>query len=502
MPGRRRGLNIARASARVRTDAWDDLWPAVLQFADLPSSKAEINSMRRRLALIRRTGKMGIARVGLLPKSNGLMRPAHILSTDQRLYYQALIDSFMHDLDMHLTARSHVFGYRTIGGRSSKAPFGYGLAQWKRFRAQLRRIVASGAYGAMVRTDLTAFYERIPHGPLEERLTSLGVDPALARETRSALKALMGKAHGLPQGPDPSGVLASAYLYPMDQAVITAGYGYVRYVDDIVLFAHDRTDAKRGLRLLEQEARRLDLMVQSAKTELVVGTDALAAAVDGDDEIAGIDYVVRLARKSRAVARAHAGWISVARRKNPSTRLIKYLLNRLADSRDPVAIRWCQRHLGEADHLASTISRYLALFARRPSVQLAITAHLVSRENTAEWEEMNLLRALLTADRVVRPALDRARRVAADRNNGMEVRQYALILLGKLGNASDHEFVERQAADHEQIATAALVALQGVDARTRGRAYADIAARYPGLRPLAARLRSRSVPQWPAFRAT
>lgn len=497
---RRESLNIVRAAARLRTDAWDDLWPSVTDLVELPTKSAEVTSARRRIGAMRKTSQIEQARVGLIPKPNGLMRPAHLLSTDARLYYQALVDSFVHTLDAAIGRRDNVFGYRALEGRSSKRPFGYGLTQWKRFRRELRRQVASGRYGAMVRTDLAAFFELIPHGALEERLTSLGVKADVARELRTLLRGLMGRAHGLPQGPDPSGVLASAYLYPLDQALISAGYGYVRFVDDIVVLAADQPSAKRGLRLLEQEARRLNLIVQSAKTELTVGVAAMEDAVGGDDEIAGIDYVVRRAPKSRAIAAAHKAWMSASRRKAPPMRLVKYLINRLSDRRDGVAVEWCLKRLGTLDYLAPTLCRYLSAFANRPSVQSRLGDHLCSSANISEWEEMNVYRAALSARSLNRRVLDRARVVAADRNAGIEVRQFALVVLGIHGEASDHDYVERHSLEGSLIAAAALIALQSADARTRGRVYASVKSRYPELRTMAKGLEGRKRPLWPTFR--
>lgn len=405
----------------------------------------------------------------------------------------------MYDIDKGLVGKNHVFGYRPLAPRSTKAPFGIGLSQWKRFRNQVRAEVKSGKHGAMVRTDLAAFYERIPHGPLESRLTSLGVRDDVAKEVRSLLKELMGKASGLPQGPDPSGLLASVYLHPLDQALIGAGYGYVRYVDDIYVLAHDRTDAKRALRLLEAEARRLDLIVQSAKTDLVVGLTEMDAAVSDDDEIAAVDYVVK--RRSKAVAGpvVRRAWKELARRKSPlQRRELKYLLGRLTDNRDPVAVKWCLARLGELDYIGSTVARYLARFATRPTVQTAVARHLASPDNISEWEEMNLLRAMLSASRGERLLLARARTTLANRNAGIEVRQFAALVLGKLGDGSDHDVVARDSLDLKDVADASLVALQAADPKTRGKHTADVVSRY-GSGELASKVKNRRLPVWPVF---
>src|SRR6266542_4222070 len=170
MPKKRIGLNLGRAAGRIKQDAWDDLWPDPLSLANLPATPTEFNAARRRIAPIRDgRAKVAPAREALVPKPNGLMRPAHVLTVDTRRYYQALVDTFTYDIDKKLVGKNHVFGYRPLAPRSTTAPFGFGIRQWMRFRTQLRREVASKKYGALVRTDLTAFFEAIPHGPLEAR---------------------------------------------------------------------------------------------------------------------------------------------------------------------------------------------------------------------------------------------------------------------------------------------------------------------------------------------
>lgn len=499
MAAKRVGLSLGRAVRRIRQDAWDDIWPDPLNLALLPRTIPEFVTMRRRLVRLR-DGRARVprAREALIPKPNGLMRPAHQLTIEARIYYQALVDSFMYDIDKGLVGKNHVFGYRPLAPRSTKAPFGFGLSQWKRFRKQVRAEVKSGKFGAMVRTDLAAFYERIPHGPLEARLTSLGVRDDVAKELRSLLKELMGKASGLPQGPDPSGLLASVYLHPLDRSVIAAGYGYVRYVDDIYVLARDRTDAKRALRLLEAEARRLDLIVQSAKTDLVVGLSEMETAVSDDDEIAAVDYVVKRRPRAAAGPVVRGAWKELARRKSPQRRELKYLLGRLTDNRDPVAVKWCLARLGELDYIAPTVARYLACFATRPTVQIAVARHLASPDNISEWEEMNLLRAMLTAARGERLLLARARTTLANRNAGIEVRQFAALVLGKLGDGSDHDVVARDSMDLKDVADASLVALQAADPKTRGKHTTDVVSRY-GSGELASKVKGRRFPVWPVF---
>jgi hypothetical protein len=231
----------------------------------------------------------------------------------------------------------------------------------------------------------------------------------------------------------------------------------------------------------------------------MVGQAAMTIAVSGDDEVAGINYVVTNAPKPTATAEVRRAWRSASRRNDPQRRLIKFLLGRLTANRDPVAIRWCLARLGDLDYLAPTVGRYLSRFASRPTVQAGVVQFLASDENISEWQEMNLYRALLSAKRLGRPLLDRARSVADDLNAGVEVRQFAVLLLGHFGDGGDHAFIGRVAIDQEPLAEALLLALHDASRPLRGRVYTQIAARHPNLDPLIRKIRGQVTPAWPRF---
>ena len=58
----------------------------------------------------------------------------------------------------------------------------------------------SGAYDAVVNTDVTAFFEQIRHDKLEAGLLALGVRAAVVHEIRKVIDAFMkGQGRGLPQ---------------------------------------------------------------------------------------------------------------------------------------------------------------------------------------------------------------------------------------------------------------------------------------------------------------
>jgi hypothetical protein len=446
--------------------------------------------------------KLVVARSALVPKRDGLTRPVRIVRLEERTYLQALVDTFMHDIDAAMVGRDCVFGYRCLERRGSPRPFGRPLTQWFAFRRRLKEHVASGRFGALLVTDYAAFFDMIEHGRLEGALTGLGAPRDVADELRACLKRLMKGGRGLPQGPDASATLATAFLDRVDRALLAQGFdGYVRYLDDTYIFAADESEARRALRILEQEARELHLLLQSGKTEIIVGPSAIKDHVfEDDDLIAGVDYILRHRPRRAGVKKVHDEWLRASRMKRWPRRRVKYLLRRLAGNRDPVAINWCLRNLGIGDWLANTIGPYLALFSDRPSVQRALHSHLTSPWNLTGFEEANLLRCLLSAKGVDRVILDFARGALADNNREPGSRHWAALLIGKHGASADHALLERFATADEEMARAILVAVQEVEPRLRGRCRAAITRAFPTLKPLETIIRGRPRSRWPTFR--
>jgi hypothetical protein len=419
----------------------------------------------------------------------------------ERVVYQALVDSFLHSVEPRMESRDHVFGYRAVAPRRSTKPFGKKpIDQWLAFHRKVKDVALSGGFGAVVMTDVAAFFEQIPHQLLQRELMRLGVSSGTTRELRSLLGALMrGADRGIPQGNDPSSVIASMYLTPVDRTMLRAGYAYFRYMDDIRIFASSERDARRILRILESAVRGLGLNLQPGKTRILVGvTEIKQQIIDADEEIDGIDYHWRSRPKRIALPRIREVWRSASRRKAWDKRLIKFLVNRLRVAKDPLAVNWCLKRLGEIDWLAELVAPYLALFVDQKRVQLAVEQHLLSDGNESAWEEVALLRLCLSAKRVRAGIVDYAVKRVEDKNENMAVRAWAAVLVGKAGDAFERARLVPHRMDDIRLARGMVVALQA-DPTLRGTTYADILARYAELRPLVDRYKGLAKEEWPLF---
>lgn len=181
-------------------------------------------------------------------------------------------------------------------------------------------------------------------------------------------------------------------------------------------------------------------------------------------------------------------------------RFIKYLLGRLTDNRDPIAINWVLKRLGDFDWMARISARYLARFADQVQAQRKISEHLAGNNNVSEWEEALLCRALLSDKTVRRTILDRARLTAGNRNAVQELRQWAVVLLGRHGSGADHQFIFRVSSSDNALAHSAILALQSANSKTRRAYYADACAWHADLKPIASAFKGAAVKKWPVFR--
>ncbi len=425
-----------------------------------------------------------------------------MLPVVERVYYQALVDTFLHVVDARLESQHAVFGYRANRPKGSVRPFGGPIEQWLAFRRAVKGAAASGAYAAVVNTDVAAFFEHVDHDRLGQVLVSLGVRPNVVRELLALLLVLNGgDKRGLVQGCDASSVLGTVFLDPVDKAMIRWGYGYFRYVDDIYILAPTEPEARRALHRLEAEMRSIGLNLQPGKTKIIVGNRAIRSeVVDTDDEIEAVDYVVRRLRRG-ARRRIRTAWQSVSKRKPWPQRFVKYLIRRLQTNRDAYAVGWCLSRLGVIDWLADVVGPYLSLFAGRAEVQRAIAIHLASPMNLSPFEESALLRVMLSAKRVRRDILDRARKVVTDRNAELPSRQWAAVLLGRHGDPAEPLLNASQHLDDEDLARACVIWHPAADPTLRGVAYAEVRRKFPRTQPLIDRVKALASPYWPEFKS-
>ena len=211
-----------------------------------------------------------------LPKPSGLQRPLSLLRIEDQIVQQALANVYASRLRPRRKAVElrQVFS-NVLAGPPDSIFF---LRRWQetyqRFQIQCRKYFHSN-HRWIASFDLAAFYDTISHDLLVRVAAPRSIHGTGATKAREWLECwsqgpgLFPYRHGIAQGPIASDFLAEAFLLPLDEALTSDGIKYVRYVDDIRLFARSRAEAQRAAIRLEVLCRQRGLIPQGKKFFIV-----------------------------------------------------------------------------------------------------------------------------------------------------------------------------------------------------------------------------------------
>ena len=199
-----------------------------------------------------------------IPKSHGDgVRTLRIPTIRDRVVERALLDAITRTVDLHLSANA--YAYRT----------GRGTNDAIHHLTQLR----DAGYTHVLRTDIADYFPNLDvedallvlrdlvHCPRTVALTRLLAQPRRARGERRT------RSRGIAQGSSLSPLLANLALTPIDQAVADAGYGYLRFADDILVCAPTRDALTDAYTLLTGRLTALGLRLKEDKTVLTTFDD-------------------------------------------------------------------------------------------------------------------------------------------------------------------------------------------------------------------------------------
>ncbi len=480
------------AYERVKADATDDLLPDLIGYKDYDVYLQDnFTRLLKDIANYRPSDCVEID----VPKSPYFSRPASALSPDDRIIYQAVINSIAQKLDQRLESRTVVFGYRVTSPTDARM-FGNPIGQWLQFRKALRSIHTSG-YNFLVRTDLVGYFEHISHDLLREKLEIADVKPKtiellfhLLERWRTSTK------HGLPQGADPSSLLANYYLDSIDKQMLRPGFKYVRYMDDICIFGKNPLEIKKAAACLTAACRTHRLFLNAKKTEVLEGAKIREFLDKDQDVFGGINYLldigaIPLARKElNALVRKAFGGGKI------DDRRYKYALNRLRSLRDPVAVKRVLDALEVVPHLADVSSRYLREFCFKRAVRKRILTFLESEANIYPWQEMWMLRALFGAKKLTRSELDQLRARTLTASHWINKSLY-ILLLGKYGDTSDLDFCWAQFRKVNMVDRAVVLSCQRLRKNIKLQRCNEAVQRAPELTQTAGFVKGSSKPVWP-----
>lgn len=211
-----------------------------------------------------------------LPKPSGLQRPVSLLTIDDQIVLQAIANVFAAKLRQRRAAVEGLTVFSNLLDPSADSKFF--IQDWHRTYLRFqRRCLAHFTAGRrwVAHFDLAAFYDTISHELLIRTVSPRGGYRNVWQVVSAWLKVWSstrdGKPfhHGIPQGPVASDFLAESVLLPIDEALSREDITYVRYADDIRIFAKSKSEAQRAAVRLEVLTRTAGLIPQGKKFALV-----------------------------------------------------------------------------------------------------------------------------------------------------------------------------------------------------------------------------------------
>ncbi len=212
------------------------------------------------------------------PKGNFGLRPMVVLSCDDLIYYQAIINILVELFSDEFISLSDRFIYGNIplpfNSYEIIKPY---LTQYKLFVQQIKKKQDDNFI--IGESDITSFYEEISFSLLKNNLKtkfdSSGLnDYELIDNLIDALgiwfnpsKDSPNRLKGIPQGIPQSHILANIFLFPLDHK-LKKEVDYIRYVDDFRIFASSELAISYGFLFLDELLREMGLLKKDSKTSI------------------------------------------------------------------------------------------------------------------------------------------------------------------------------------------------------------------------------------------
>lgn len=262
-----------------------------------------------------------------IPKSTLSVRPGTVLEIEDMIVLFAVTLSIARQLDKKLP-RS-VYSWRVKDNSDElfhdleilKMPFLKGetirkridiseawYEQWPQFVEEMEYAYEKEGYSFLVISDIAAYFENLDLKVLRDILVShlpkqiRIINFLVAMLEYWAWPAVHGaySPRGIPQGNVVSSFLGNIYLLPLDEGFTLFGKShnikYFRYMDDVKVFAKEKSVARESLFLMNEKLRSLRLNIQGAKTRILEGPELRSELFDPELDVVNklIDQIRRI----------------------------------------------------------------------------------------------------------------------------------------------------------------------------------------------------------------
>jgi len=365
-----------------------------------------------------------------MPKDNIRSRPLSRLAIEDRLVYEAAVQSIARSVDSHLS--NSVYSHRLLTNPSPTKfvrYFGTAFAQFESYYP------SADFDGVCLKTDLTSFYEYIDYNQL---LDSIDIDDS-QQSVINLLRLLLrhwqsqSRVIGLPQGPNASGILANAYLLDADTTALSYAAGYARFSDDMKIFFVSAEEARQFAPRLVGSLRNVGLNLAPIKTTLTQVAEMRKDHRAMRRSAAQYDVELALAGSVKELREIFDGSVVDLDHINVSD--FRFSLWRLGLLEDDYPLAKIIEILPRLPFAASIVADYLLRVGYRQGAADAICNYLLSEDNVHPWTEIQLLRLVGRFDNVPNRLVSRLRQLT-EHEVGV-LGDFATRVLGAVGSQHD-----------------------------------------------------------------
>ncbi len=160
--------------------------------------------------------------------------------------------------------------------------FEYYIPLYNKFINSVNTEISNTNIRFKLETDITGFFDCIPHSKLLITLNKFGVEEEILDLLNDCLNIYSGTKEsvtpgvGIPQGPAASFFFANVFLTDLDYEISQRGYTYYRYMDDIRIYEENEEELTEALVLIDNflKGRALSLNTKKTSIEEIVDREA------------------------------------------------------------------------------------------------------------------------------------------------------------------------------------------------------------------------------------
>jgi hypothetical protein len=226
------------------------------------------------------------------PKASKTHRTKSVLGIEDSLVYQAIANSVATNNYKRLTDNnSFVFG-SVLHPEVEKGIdllnepeadfyfFEYYIPLYNKFINSVNNEIDNTSIRFKLETDITGFFDCIPHSKLLVTLHKFGLEPEILDLLSDCLNVFSGTKEsvtpgvGIPQGAAASFFFANVFLNDLDYLISQNGYTYYRYMDDVRIYEETEEKLIDVLVLIDNYLKGRALSLNTKKTSIVeIGED-------------------------------------------------------------------------------------------------------------------------------------------------------------------------------------------------------------------------------------